>query len=114
MNRDFKKTKTREQVIEAFREFTKGNPNILVSQVPPAKGAGPSLGVLAQPKTEPWYPCRKPWPQTSACTCMLSPFGCVQLFATLWTVAYQAPQSMGILQARILEWVAMPSPRGSS
>ena len=25
MNRDFKKTKTREQVIEAFREFTKGN-----------------------------------------------------------------------------------------
>ena len=56
----------------------------------------------------------KPWPQTSACTCMLSPFSCVQLFATLWTVAYQAPQSMGILQARILEWVAMPSPRGSS
>lgn len=66
VNRDFKKTKTREQVIEAFREFTKGNPNILVSQVPPSKGAGPSLGVLAQPKTELWYPCRKPWPQTSA------------------------------------------------
>ena len=41
MNRDFKKTKTREQVIEAFREFTKGNPNILVSQVPPEKGLGP-------------------------------------------------------------------------
>lgn len=32
MNRDFKKTKTREQVAEAFREFTKGNQNILVSQ----------------------------------------------------------------------------------
>lgn len=32
MNRDFKKTKTREQVTEAFREFTKGNQNILVSQ----------------------------------------------------------------------------------
>ena len=30
--------------------------------------------------------------------------------ATLWTVALQAPLSMGILQARILEWVAMPSP----
>ena len=29
-------------------------------------------------------------------------------------VAQQAPQSMGILQARILEWVAMPSSRGSS
>ena len=30
-----------------------------------------------------------------------------------WTLAYQAPLSMGILQARILEWVAMPSSRGS-
>ena len=30
---------------------------------------------------------------------------------SLWL---QAPLSMGILQARILEWVAMPSPRGSS
>ena len=40
---------------------------------------------------------------------MLSCFGHVQLLATLWTVAHQAPLSMGILQARILEWVAMPS-----
>ena len=31
-----------------------------------------------------------------------------------WTVACQAPLSMGILQARTLEWVAMPSFRGSS
>ncbi|XP_036925402.1 inositol-trisphosphate 3-kinase B [Sturnira hondurensis] len=31
VNRDFKKTKTREQVIEAFREFTKGNQNILIA-----------------------------------------------------------------------------------
>ena len=30
----------------------------------------------------------------------------------LWTVARQAPLSMVILQARILEWVAMPSSRG--
>ena len=45
---------------------------------------------------------------------MLSRFSCVQLFATLWTVASQAPLSMGILQARILEWVAMPSSRQSS
>ena len=35
---------------------------------------------------------------------------CVRLFATPWTVAHQAPWSMGILQARILEWVAIPSP----
>uniref|UniRef100_G3RGJ9 Kinase n=1 Tax=Gorilla gorilla gorilla TaxID=9595 RepID=G3RGJ9_GORGO len=31
VNRDFKKTKTREQVTEAFREFTKGNHNILIA-----------------------------------------------------------------------------------
>ena len=29
-------------------------------------------------------------------------------------LGHQAPLSMGILQARILEWVAMPSSRGSS
>ena len=33
---------------------------------------------------------------------------------TPWTVASQAPLSMGILQVRILEWVVMPSSRGSS
>ena len=32
---------------------------------------------------------------------------------TPWTVAHQAPLSMGNLQARILEWVTMPSSRGS-
>ena len=39
---------------------------------------------------------------------------CVQLFATPWTVARQAPLSMGILQAGTLEWVVMPSLRGFS
>ena len=38
----------------------------------------------------------------------------VRLFATPWTVARQAPLSMGILQARVLEWVAMFSSRGFS
>ena len=38
----------------------------------------------------------------------------VRFFATAWTVACQAPLSMGIFQARIQEWVAMPSSRGSS
>ena len=37
---------------------------------------------------------------------MLSRFSSIQLFVTLWTVACQAPLSMRILQARILEWVA--------
>ena len=40
---------------------------------------------------------------TRVCVCMLSHFSHVWLFATLWTVACQAPLSMGILQARILE-----------
>ena len=38
------------------------------------------------------------------CVRMLS-HSCAQLFATPRTVACQAPLSMGILQARILEWV---------
>ena len=32
----------------------------------------------------------------------------------IWTVAHQGPMSVGILQAKILEGVAMPSCRGSS
>ena len=45
---------------------------------------------------------------------MLSRFNHVQVFVTLWTVAHQAPLSKGFFQARTLEWVAMPSSRGSS
>ena len=53
-----------------------------------------------------------PWSFYSAF--MLTHFSCVWLFVIPWTVAHQAPLSMGILQARILEWVTMPSSRGSS
>ena len=35
-------------------------------------------------------------------------------FVTPWTVARQAHLSMGFFQARILEWVAISSPKGSS
>ena len=38
----------------------------------------------------------------------------VLLFAIPWTIARQASLFMGIFQARILEWIAMPSSRGSS
>ena len=31
----------------------------------------------------------------------------VRHLATPWTAAYQAPQSMGVFQARVLEWVAI-------
>ena len=47
---------------------------------------------------------------TTACCCSSH----VRLLVALWTVARHAPLSMGIFQARILEWVAMPSSRGSS
>ena len=53
------------------------------------------------------------WPSVE-CVWMLSHFSSVRLFATLWTVAHWAPLPMGILQERILEWVAKPSSRGSS
>ena len=45
------------------------------------------------------------------CVCVLSRFSHVQLCATLWTTGSSV---CGILQARILERVAMPSSRGSS
>jgi len=38
----------------------------------------------------------------------------VRLFVTPWTVTHKALPSLGILWARILEWVAMPSSRRSS
>ena len=49
---------------------------------------------------------------------MLSHFSCVQLFAALWTIAtlWSPPGSSvhEIYQARILDWVAMPSFKGPS
>ena len=41
---------------------------------------------------------------------VLSRFSCVQICATLWTLAHQAPLSM----ARILEWVVTSCSRGPS
>ena len=37
-----------------------------------------------------------------------------QLFMTPYSVAHQVPLSMGILQARIMKWVAMPFSKGPS
>ena len=45
---------------------------------------------------------------------MLSHFSQVLLFGTLQTVAHQGLPSKGILQARTLEWLGMPSSKGSS
>ena len=43
--------------------------------------------------------------------CALS---CLRFFVTPWTVAYPAPPSIEFFQARVLEWVAISSSRGSS
>ena len=40
--------------------------------------------------------------------CMLSHFSCVQLFVTLWTVAHQAPLSMGFSRSEY--WSELPCP----
>ena len=48
-----------------------------------------------------------------ACVCVcVHAISHVQLFATPWIVAPQAPLSMGILQARILERIAISYSRG--
>ena len=41
-------------------------------------------------------------------------FSRVRLFATPWTVAYEASPSMGFFQARVLECIAISFSRGSS
>ena len=51
--------------------------------------------------------------QAGVRACMLIHFSGVWLLATLWTVAYQALSVRGILQVRILEWIARPLARGS-
>ena len=48
---------------------------------------------------------------SSLCTVLCLVAQSRQTFATPWTGALQAPLSVGILQARILEWAAMPSSR---
>ena len=44
-------------------------------------------------------------------TLLLSHFGCVQLFATPWTAAYQAPPSMGFSRQEYWGGVPLPSPQ---
>ena len=42
------------------------------------------------------------------CMCVPGHFSCVRLFATLWTVAHQAPLSMGF--SRQEHWSGLPCP----
>ena len=73
-----------------------------------AQGRDHSLPLLIRPRSSrigaPLF-----WPHLTLCVLCAKSLSLVQLFVTLWTVAHQAPLSMRTLQARILEWVAMPS-----
>ena len=53
---------------------------------------------------------RRPCPSLSPglCACVLNPFRCVRLSATLWTVAHHAPMSMGFSKQEY--WSGLPCP----
>ncbi|XP_053918948.1 inositol-trisphosphate 3-kinase B [Cuculus canorus] len=53
VNRDFKKTRTKEQVMEAFREFTRGNCKVLNSYLNRLKGIRATL------ETSPFFKCHE-------------------------------------------------------
>ncbi|XP_009876483.1 PREDICTED: inositol-trisphosphate 3-kinase B-like, partial [Apaloderma vittatum] len=53
VNRDFKKTRTKDQVMEAFREFTRGNRNVLNSYLNRLKGIRATL------ETSPFFKCHE-------------------------------------------------------
>ena len=83
--------------------------------VPAPKSPGKDFGGLSSPR----FLSRRgrngsdasikiPW---CMCVCLVTQL--VWLFVAPWTVACQTSLTMGIL-ARILDWVAMPSSRGSS
>ena len=59
---------------------------------------GPSVSVPSQPLLL----------QFALLLCVLSHFSCVQLFAVLWTIACQAPLSMGF--SRQESWSVLPFP----
>ena len=52
--------------------------------------------------------CRQVAQPVRVCACVLSHFSHVRLFATLWTVARQAPLSMGF--SRQEYWSGLPCP----
>ena len=85
------------------------------SELPcPPPGDLPNPGIEPVSLTQPalaggFFTTSATWEAPKIVVLMLSH---VQLFVTPWTVAHQAPLSMGIFQARILEWVAYS--RGSS
>ena len=60
------------------------------------------------------YICYKWWADGDSVSHSAMSLSRVWLFVTPWTVARQTALSPGILQARLLEWVAIPFSRVSS
>ena len=94
----------------------KGSPRTLEWVAYPFSSGSPQAGVepgspALQADSLPTELSGKPWASESEsevaqlCLTLCDPMDCV---------AHQSPLSMGILQARILEWVVMSSSRGSS
>ena len=69
------------------------------------------FGVLTKTASVQVFSAILPWCLHSIYVCGQS-LSRVWLLVNPWTAALQAPLSMGILQARIREWVSMPSSRG--
>ena len=58
-----------------------------------------------------WQMDRQIWYiHTMECACMLSCFSGVWIFVTLWTVAHQAPQSMGFSRQEYWSGLSCPPP----
>ena len=84
----------------------------------------PPLGDLPHPRIEPKTPVSSALAGgplshferllKDLCCAVLSHSVVPDSWETLWTVAHQGPLYMGILQARILQWVVMASSRASS
>ena len=109
----------------SMQEYWSGVPLPSLSRVliwrenPPIRGSSACEPGLRRPN---WRYRRVIFKQVVECTSTFhlckSNYCClvvyVRFVVTPWTVACQSPLSMEILQARILEWVAMPFFRGSS
>ena len=72
------------------------------------------LFTIAKIGKQPKCPSTEEWTKKMFYMCSVLSNLAVSNSVTLWTVVHQAPLSMGILQARIVEWVALTSFRGSS
>ena len=70
----------------------------------PRPGIEPSTSALEVQSLNHWTTREVP----ELCACVLSHFSCVQLFVIQWTVACQAPLSMGF--SRQEYWTGLPCP----